>query len=194
MTTAPLRQRRSAGLTLMETIVVIGIMVMVLLLAMQMLVTNYVFYEKTVGRAENEAGAVLAAKNLSQMVWGATAVETSHDFDGETFTTSSAVLVVRIPSIDDSGAAVAEAYDYIGFGRDGANPTRILAATDANVLSVRQTGRRLVTDHNVRLDFRYNSPEAAQASRVSAYILNRQVRHGTVLESQGWTSVFLRNF
>ncbi|MBN1585083.1 hypothetical protein JW899_01815 [Candidatus Uhrbacteria bacterium] len=192
--TRPLSSPMSrSGLTLLETMVVIGVMMAVLSMMTQMLLLNYSLFDRLSGQSENETGAVMAAKIISQSVRGASSVEAFHDFDGNTVVSSENALVVRLPAIDGADGIIPNGYDYIGFYRDGTDDGKIMAVTDPDAQSVRQAGIRTVTDDNLRLAFRYDRPNPSQASRVSVMVVNRQVRRGQAVQSRGWVSIFLRN-
>jgi prepilin-type N-terminal cleavage/methylation domain-containing protein len=182
------------GVTLMETLVVIGIMTVLLLVVTQIFALNYDIFWKQSKRSSNETGAVLAAKTVSQMARGAIDVEASHLFGSDTRTSSSSALVLKLPTVDSSGNVVAASFDYIAFYRDATTPTKIMAATDAAALSYRASGTRLITDHNEVARFMYNNPDITKANRVSLFVVNRQSYRSLNLTTRGWTSIFLRNY
>jgi hypothetical protein len=182
-----------AGISMMETIVVIGIMIGLLLIITQIFALNYDIFAKQSKRSDNEVGAILAAKNISQMARGAETVEVSHVFDGTTRTSSTAALVLKLPSIDASSNVIADSYDYVAFYRSVATPTKIMADTEGAAGSARVSGTRLITAFNTTLIFRYNDPVITDANRVSLFLINSQSQRGLNLTTKAWTSIFLRN-
>lgn len=190
---SPTTERRIAGLSLMETVVVIGVMTIILLMVTEIFTLSYTIYQTQARRAENEAGAILVANAISRLARGAISVEPSHVFDGDTITSSATAVVFRLPAIDGSGDIVANIYDYVGFYRNGTETDHIMVVTDAADTSARVDNDRRLTEHNVRLDFRYNEPTVTDASRVSIYVQNTQSYKDTVLNTEGWTSIFMRN-
>jgi hypothetical protein len=184
---------RKAGLSLREVIVVVGIMTMVLFMVTEIFRLNYVIYQSQSRRSENETGAVLAANAISKITRGASEVEASHVFGGDTQTTSSTVLVLKTPSIDSSDNIIPGSYDHIAFYRHATETTKIFSVVDADPASARVDSDRMITDNNQRLFFRYDDPSPAAARRISVFVQNQQTSRGTTLTTRGWTSIFLRN-
>lgn len=178
----------------METIVVISVMASIMLILTQIFILNYQIYASQSKRADNDTGAILAAKALAQYARGASNVESSHIFDGTTRTSSDSVLVLKMPSVDATGNIVAAAYDYIAFYRDATVTTKIMVQTDANASSYRKSGARLITAFNQNLIFRYNAADITQANRVSVFLINSQVNRNATLQTKAWTAIFLRNY
>ena len=182
-----------AGISLMETMVVIGIMIVLLLIITQIFALNYDIFAKQSKRSDNEVGAILAAKTVSQMARGAEAVEASHVFSGTTRTSSSTAVVLKLPSVDASNAIITGSYDYVAFYRSAATPTKIMVDTEGAGGSARLSGTRLITAYNTTLIFRYNDPVITDADRVSLFLINSQTQRGLTLTTKAWTSIFLRN-
>lgn len=191
---ARLTNNRWAGLSLMEAIVVVGVMTIIMFIVTQIFIINYDLFLKQSKRTDNETGAVTAARTVSQMARGAVSVEQSHGFDGDLVVSSSTALVLKLPSIDGSGNIVPNTYDYVGFYRDATETNKMFAIIDADDASVRVDSDRLITNYNQMLDFRYNNPTITEASRISIYILNQQIQKDIELNTRGWTSIFLRNY
>ena len=184
---------RIAGLSLMEAIVVIGIMTVILFMVTEIMILNYNLFESQVRRSENETGAIITTKTISQMTRSATSIESTHLFGGDTHTSSSSTLVLKLPAIDANDNILEGIFDYVAFYRDDTDTDKIMAVTDGDALSVRPDNTRLITANNQSLTFRYNDPTISEADRVSIYILNQQSYRNSTLKSRGWTSVFLRN-
>lgn len=177
----------------MESLVVIGIMTMLLLVVTQIFALNYDIYEKQTRRTDNEIGAILAVRTVSEMARGATAVLASRSINGTVYTSSKDALVLEMPTVDANGDIVAGSFDYTAIYRDGVETAKIFSDTEASASSVRRSGKRLATGFNAVAIFRYNHPDVADADRVSVYLVNRQVRRGTTLVTKAWASIFLRN-
>jgi len=186
-------RRPSAGLSLMEMMVVIGIMMYLLLIITQIFALNYDIFAKQSKRTDNEVGAILAAKTISQMARGALDVEASRTMSGTTYTSSDSQLVLRLPAVNASNDIIAGVYDYVGFYRSTTETTKIFAVTEAGSGSIRKSGTRLVTAYNTALIFRYNNPALTGANRVSLFVVNTQTQRNITLTTRGWTSIFLRN-
>lgn len=192
----PRHARTSAhgrGYSVIEAMTVIGIMTIVLVMVTQIFAVTYDVYVKQSARTENESGAVLAARTISDQTRGASKVLASQVINGTTYTTGTNVLVLKMPTIDSSNAVLVDTYDYVAIYRDGTETTKIFSDTDAAAGSRRVDGKRLVTAHNETLIFRYNDPVVSDATRVQVYLVNRQTTRSTTLTTKGWTAIFLRN-
>ncbi len=182
------------GLSLMEAMAVIGIMMVVLLIVIQIFILNYQIFSSQTKKVDNEAGAIIAAKTVSQMTRGAISIEPSRVFGSNTITSSSTALVLKLPSVDVDNNILVNTFDYVAFYRDDTETTKIFTVTDADPLSTRIDSTRLITAYNQTFVFRYNDPNIVQANRVSLYVQNQQTGRDTILKTRGWTSIFMRNY
>ena len=189
------RRRRvpQAGFSLMEGMAVLGVMTLLLVMVTQIFAISYDAFAKQSARANNDAGAMLGARAISEAARGATEVLTSHTINGTNYTSSSTTLVLKLPAVNTSGGIVADAYDYIAVYRSATDATKIFADTEPNASSYRVSGQKLVTAYNDTLTFRYDNPNIAEANRVSVYIRNEQVVRTTTVKTEAWSSIFLRN-
>jgi Tfp pilus assembly protein PilW len=187
------QRRRTAGVSLLETIVVVGVMSIIMLTITQIFILNYNIYSRQSKRAGNDTGAILTAQAISQLTRGASNVETSHVFNGTTRSSSSSTLVLKMPALDVNGVPIPMTYDYVAIYRDATVTTKIFIDTDADPASFRKDGTRLITDYNATMIFRYNSTDITTADRVAVYLVNTQTDRTSTLTSRAWTSIFLRN-
>jgi type II secretory pathway pseudopilin PulG len=181
------------GMTLMEGLAALGIMTIILVLVAEIFGVNMNLVTTQLRRTDTATGAIQAIRRLSDEARGASAVEESHVFGGDTYTTSADALVLNIPSIDANGDIIAGEYDHVAFYRDGSDPTKVFSATDPGVGSQRPAGARLLSGYNDIMAFRFNNPDPTEADRVSVYIENSRTYRGQPIETKAWTSIFLRN-
>ncbi|MEA3249213.1 MAG: prepilin-type N-terminal cleavage/methylation domain-containing protein [Patescibacteria group bacterium] len=181
------------GFSLMESITVLGVMAMLLIIIAQIFIVSYDIYAKQTAKADNSTSAVLAARAISESTRGATEVLDTGTINSTVYTSSDDELVLKLPAIDGSGNIIVDSYDYIAFYRDGTDTTKIFSDIESDASSYRFSGQKLVTAYNEAMNFRYNNPTIADASRVSIYIRNAQVVRQANLEAEAWTSIFLRN-
>ncbi len=177
----------------MEALTVIGVMTIILVMVSQIFAVSYDIFVKQSARTDNDTGAILATRVISDMTRGADEVLASQTINGTSYTTSSATLVLRMPTVDTSDNIVAGSYDYVAFFRDAVDNTKIDSDSQPATGSQRVPGKKLVTAYNQTLAFRYNNPDPTQANRVQVYIVNQQTTRGVTLVTRGWTAIFLRN-
>lgn len=190
----PFPARDERGMTLVEAITALGIMTLVLVMVAQIFAVSTDVFAKQMARNDNDTGAVLAARTIAEIARGASSVEASADVGGTVYASSSSVLVLRMPTISPANQVVTDSFDLVAIYRDATDTARIYAVTDAAAGSKRFDGTRLVTDNNAVMTFRYNDSAVANADRVQVYLVNRQTVRGTEVETEAWTSIFLRNF
>lgn len=181
------------GVSLMETLVVIGIMAVLLVIVAQIFALNYDVYAKQTARLDADTGAVFAARNLSDLARGASKVMASQIINSTLYTTSADEIVLRVPSLDASGDIIDATFDYIAIYRDATDTSKIFADTEIGVGSTRINGKKLVTAYNGTMGFRYNAPDETDATRVGVFMINTQTIRGSTFRSKAWTSLFLRN-
>ena len=189
-----IERRAAAGFTIVETIVVIGIMTILLLIVNQIFIINYDIVSKQTGRTDSEGGATLATRFISELARGAMSVEASAVINGTTYTSSDDTLVLKLPSVDDANQIIAANYDYVAIARDPLDAERIVAYASPAAGSARFSGSRLVTDYNDALIFRYNASDITTADRVSVHLVNRKTVRGATTVARASTSLFLRNY
>src|SRR3990172_7554383 len=90
------------GMTLAETISVIGIMTVVLLIVTQIFIINYDVVLKQTSRIDNDLGAVFAVRRISDATRGASAVVASRTINGTAYTTGASTLILELPGLDVS--------------------------------------------------------------------------------------------
>lgn len=181
------------GVSLMETLVVIGVMMTIMVIISQIFLSTYAVYAKQTARIEADTGAVFAARTISEIARGAIEVVDSQTVNGTDYATSSTALILKLPTIDADGAIIAGLYDTVVFARDATDTDTIISDTDAATGSSRFDGQRVVTADNATMTFRLNAPDAADATRVSVLIINTVTTRGQTFTSPAWTSIVLRN-
>lgn len=177
----------------MEGMTVIGVMAIILVMVSEIFTVSYDVFIKQSARSENETGAVLAARAIAEAARGADSIEASYVINGTTYTTSSDVLVLKLPTIDASNNVVPASYDYMAIYRHSAQTTKIFSDIDAAAGSKRIDGQKLMTANNTIMRFRYNDPDVTNANRVQVYLVNSQTKRQTVLTTKAWTAIFMRN-
>jgi hypothetical protein len=121
----------------------------------------------------------------------ADAVPATHVFSGTTYTSSASVLVLEIPSIDSSGNAVANTYDYAAFYGTGTQLYRLL---QTNAASTRTPGSKLLSSTVTALSFSYNDADFTKVSSVTVDLQTEAHVKQNVLSDHRSEEIRLRNF
>ncbi|HTM68968.1 MAG TPA: prepilin-type N-terminal cleavage/methylation domain-containing protein [Candidatus Binatia bacterium] len=195
MRTLPHHRRgpRNAGFTLIEMMVSLAVMTVMLIIVTQIFIADYDIVQRQIARTDVDTGTSLAVRTISQLARGAIAVLGTQTVNGTSYTSSSSVLVLKMPSVSSSGAVLANTYDYVAFARDGSDPTKLYADVQAASGSVRISLRRLLSPDVSLLTFRYNASDITKATRVETYLVDVATSRGSTLTSKAWTALFFRN-
>jgi len=193
MRTVPSPLHDARGVSVMETISVIGIMTMILVMVAQMFSSGYNIYFLQGARIDAEVGAVLATRAISEATRGAMEVEASSVINGTTYTSDGDTLVLKLPSVNSSNDIIAGSFDHMAVFIDPSNSKLVKTATQIATNSKRPSGTRLITGSNLTLAFHYNEPTITDSTRVQAYLVNTQTRRTTTVTAKSWTAIFLRN-
>lgn len=177
----------------METMVVVGVMTIIMVVVSQVFVVNGRLMATTIARVDDENGATVAIRKIGDLTRGASEIVASKDMNGTIYTTGASTLVLKIPSVDASGAIVTSSYDYVAFYRHATKTSEIWTDTYAATGSARKDGQKRLTAYNSILTFSYNDYAPTKANRVSVFLVNSQKVHGQTLTTKAWTSIFLRN-
>ncbi|MBU6490899.1 prepilin-type N-terminal cleavage/methylation domain-containing protein [Patescibacteria group bacterium] len=174
------QQMPRRAFTLIETLIVIAVSTSVVL-ALTLLIYNFnaiSAYQQMSEQSSGSAGALIG--EIDSLALPADAVLQTHTFSSATYTSSSTVLVLEIPSIDSSGDVIANTYDYAAFYTVGTNAYRIL---EANTLSKRVSGTKQLSSTVSMLTFTYSSADFTQVNIITVDIQTQtQVKQDTLLD------------
>lgn len=146
------------GFSLLEIVVVVAIsaVVFIALGSLMIAFNRQAAYEQSIAQTSGSASAVM--REAESLIRSADAIAASHAFSGTTYTSSSTVLVLELPSVDASGAIIDGAYDYAAFYANGGDLYRVL---DANPASARLSGTKRLSAAAKALAFTYDAGNSA---------------------------------
>lgn len=181
------------GISLMETMVVVGIMSIVMVVVSQVFVVNGRLMATTIARADDENSAVLAVRRIGDNARGAVSVEAAATVNATAYDSDEDSLVLRLPSLDTDDSVIPATYDLVAFYRHPTLTDEIWTDTEPGAGSVRPAGPKKLSGHNITLRFLYDDPDPAEAERVNVYLVNGQTVRDTDLRTRSGTTIFLRN-
>ncbi len=185
-----LRQQVRRGFTLIETVIVLAISVLMFMALTFLIYTfnNTSAYEQTLSQSSGSASAVV--RDVESLTLPADAVLQTYAFSNATYTSSSTVLVLEIPSIDSSGNVIPNTYDYAAVYSVGTNAYRLL---QSNALSSRVSGTKLLSSTVSALTFSYNSADFASVSTTTVDVQTRAQERQNLLTDHERETMSLRN-
>lgn len=180
----------SRAFTLIETVIVIAFSASIVL-ALGLLIYNFnktSTYQQAFSQSSDSASATM--RSLESLVMSATAVLQTHTFPSATYTSSATSLVLQLPSIDSSGNAIANTYDYAVFYVVGTNAYRLI---EINALSKRTAGTKQLSSTMSALGFTYNDADFAKVNMVTIDVQTQAHVKQDVLSDHRREQVRLRN-
>lgn len=186
-----LSARCSQGFTLIETLIVI-VLSASMMVALSLLINSFntaYTYERASALSASSARSVLS--EAESLTLSASHVIQSHTFQSTTYTSSSEVLVLEIPSIDSSGNIIPSTYDYAVFYTNGTYAYRLLM-TDA--ASNRASGTKQLSDTISSLTFSYNSADFALVNTVTVDVQTFVQSKEQISTDHRIEQMYLRNF
>ena len=181
----------NAGFTLIETVIVTALSA-IMLVALSILIysfnTSYL-YEQASSLSAKSARSVI--REVESLTIPAYRVLQSYTFSGTAYSSSSTVLVLKIPSIDSFGSIIPNTYDYAVFYTSGTNAFRIL---EAGTGSSRVSGTLLLSETISALSFSYNAGDFTLVSAVTVDVQTSAQSHGHISNDRRREQLYLRNF
>lgn len=184
------KQKTQSGFTLIETIVVIGILVIVMFGIYLIYTGFYNVYNSQQAQINVSSSAGQSIYEVENYTLQADQVLSSHSFSATTYTTDADTLVLEIPSIDSSGDIVSSKYDYVAFYLSGNNFYRILAP-DAS--SSRKAGTRQLSNAAQSLTFTYDTATMSLVKEVTIDFTTQTTVRGKIISNHLHQILHLRN-
>lgn len=186
----PMFKASARGFTLMETIIVIGILGLMLTAIVSMIFAYMRSFDTQQASVEVGYTAAALVNAVEESVLQANSVLVSQTISGTLYTTSSTTLVLRLPSIDGSGGVISGSYDYVAFYASGTDAYRIVSAAGG---SVRTAGTKRLTTKLQMLGFTYDTGNISDASAVTVNVRTQAVTRARTVQYQLIQQVYLRN-
>ncbi len=178
------------GFSFIEMVIVIAVGT-TMLIVLGALIFNFnkaSIYQQTLVQSSGSANALL--REIKSFTLPANAVLGTHTFSSTTHTSTTTSLVLRIPSINSSGSVLTNTYDYAAFYVVGTRAYRLL---EANALSNRTSGTKLLSSTISALTFAYDTTDFAAVSIVTVDIQTQASTTQEILTDQRIEQIRLRN-
>ncbi len=165
------------GFTLMETLLVIGLFVLLLAALIGLYQAYGTLFTAEQGRFVLGNTANTAVTEIEQAVLQANRILASRTISGTTYTTGSNTLVLELSSVDAGGAVISGTFDHVVFYVSG---TSLYRLSEPDPASSRQSGVKQLSDTLSALTLSYNAVDVTMASSVTVDItLQTLSGHGT---------------
>ena len=182
------------GITLIETMIGLAIsaLLVVILSYCLVIVLRLNEAQKTISAltSSTDRGIYRISSNIQQ----SSQILSSAVISGTTYTTSSSVLVLKIPTVNSSGQIISGSYDTVVYRRNPSDLSELQEITDAETGSTRFDGTHIIARFVTNLLFRYNNSNYSSASTATVFLKTGATVRGVLKESANQTTVRLRNF
>lgn len=183
--------RRRRAFSLIETLIVVAVGTSMFVM-LGFLLTHFngtTAYEQAASQSSGSASTIL--KEIESLALPADAILASHAFSSGTYASATTTLVLEIPSLDSSGNAIANTYDYAAFYATSTSAYRLL---EANALSARTSGTKLLSSTVSSLSFAYGGADLTKVGSTTVDIQTRAVVRQNVLTDHRHELIRLRNY
>lgn len=142
------------GFTLLETVLVMGISVIVGTLLLTILVNQSNFSSKQNSLVSEGLGLNDATRKIDEYIRQAVSIVESYPEDSPIYTTSSDTLVLKLPAIDSSGV-ISSVFDYVVIARDLPDTNVLRLQVFPDPLSTRQSVDTVLTAILESIEFQF---------------------------------------
>ena len=191
----PIRSKiNNRGITLIETMIGLAIsaLLVVILSYCLVIVLRLNEAQKTISALTSSTDRGIY--RISSSIQQSSQILSSAVISGTTFTTSSSVLVLKIPTVNSSGQIISGSYDTVVYRRNPSDLSELQEITDAEAGSARFDGTHLIARFVTNLLFRYNNSDYSSASTATVFLKTGTTVRGVLKESANQTTVRPRNF
>lgn len=182
---------QTAGVTLIETLVAVGL---VLVIALSLL-SVYGIYGKLYGLGQAQFSTLGGARSALTEVTNYTAqayrVVASRIINGGNYVSGASTLILQLPAVDAAGKTINNTWDYVVFYASSSNFYRY---AEVNALSARMGGQKLLTSSLNSLNFSYDSVDFTQVKKVTLDLSTRASQNHVPVVNQVTGQVMLKNY
>ena len=161
----------SKGFTLIEMLVVIGLVGLLSVFAAGIFISNNRFYQNQSGEIEAISGTRAIADHINEYGRLGDSIVASRTYNSTLYTTGATTVIFRIPSVDASNAIIASTYDYGYVTRDPSNTSRLVLMLELGAGSARKARNIQLTDKLSTVSFTYDNATPSQAGNVTYQII-----------------------
>ncbi len=158
------------GFTLLEVIVVIGVLAILIVFLLGIVIANSRFYSNQSG----EIGAISSTREISNRITeytrAAVMALATTTYSSILYTADSDTLILQVPSIDASFNIISATYDNVIITRDTGNSSRLVLVVDPNASSARKSRDLELTSNLASTTFTYIPASPPSTDRVDYLI------------------------
>ena len=155
------------GFTLIEVLVVTGIVAVLSVFAAGIFIANNRFYLNQSAEIQAVVGTWQSGDRINEYGRTAAAFVASRIYNSTTYTTGAETVIFQIPSINASQQIIASTYDYVYITKDLSNISRLILIVEPNAASARLARSVELTNKLSVVSFTYDNGSPSQASNMT---------------------------
>lgn len=163
-----LKTPNSKGLTLLEILVVMTVGSIAGVLLLQIFVQNSSLLTQQSAKVSHGLGLNESISQLEKSIRVASAVATGYPEASPTYTTSSTILVTKVPSTNGSGGIIDSTFDFFVFTQDSNNPKVFRKLVFPNPQSARGQQDSVLTTNLQSISFQYLNSQGQPVTPTAA--------------------------
>lgn len=180
------------GFSLTELILAAALFALISLLAGGVYIGQTRLFKTQNTEVELNQDARLILDEITNQVRQSQAV--SQTCPGCSETSGPNVLILKIPSIDQSGALIANTFDYILYKKDASDPKKLIKKTIPDSLSSRPAAEKILSTVVAEINFTYDNADFTLVKSVSIDVRTQKIVGGATKFVNLSSRAILRNY
>jgi competence protein ComGC len=181
------------GVSLLETIVVIGISVVLFFIITNIFINFNRLFQIQSATTDVEMNNYLALNRLQKIIKESDQILASKIINSTTYSTSNNTLVLEAPSIDSGGNIIPGSYDFFSIHRDSLDQSKLILSAAVSAGSSRRASDTIISAFVDKLIFSYNDIDLNKANLITIYLANSRSANGAKQTTASSTAIGLRN-
>lgn len=182
---------KNRGFTLVEIVLVLGLMALILLALTTLFINHNSIYNFQQGFIKTAGSGRTSLNEITLYTAQGYRVLASQTINSTSYTSGPTVLVLQLPSIDSSGLVINGSWDYVAFYTSG---SQLLRQSQSAVGSARPTGARLLSQSVSAISFAYDNIDFSLVKKVSIDLQTQETVKDQVITNRLAQQVVLRNY
>ncbi len=174
-------KRAPQGLSLLEAMVAMAVASVVFAILGGIFLAQGRFFAIQDAISETQVHAFRSVDATGLFMNSAKRVMSTQTINGTTYSTTTTVIVLELPSITDDGGLIGNTYDYVAIGLESATSTLFMYDLQAGAGSSRRQGKFTMAQFVDKVIFRYNTVTPADASSIDLYVRTMKQARGRTL-------------
>lgn len=190
---ALIHNKMKKGFTLVEIIVVFAFVAIISLILANIIIRYTGFYNRQQAEVSANTDNRLILDDIYSVARQSVSVVNSIIVSGQTFTTSTNTLIVKLPSVNSAGEPITNTFDHFIFYQDASDQKLFRRRIVPDALSFRPAAFSVLTSNLQTIAFSYDNVDPQLATVITAAITTTKTEGGETKTAQDTIQTRLRN-